>query len=115
MITDEKVAKKYVSLMSSSKNRGIEFDLTFIGLKNVMRAKKCFYTGMPIEVGSTSPDKCLTIERKDPNKGYVTGNIVAASELANKFKGHLECNRKTLSKSNQVKILKGALKALEDM
>jgi len=83
MSVDLVVAKKMVKLSQSAVDRGLQFDLTFTGLKNVMTAKKCFFSGVTLN------DNTRSIDRVDNSKGYVTGNVVACHQLINSRKNSL--------------------------
>ena len=85
-MNDLKVARKYVSLEQSSGRRGIEFNLSLLSLRNVLRAKRCYYTKVVLTTEEGQPNS-LTIDRVDNTKGYVTGNIVACSQEFNQRKG----------------------------
>lgn len=88
---DLEVARKLHRMSVSAKDRGVEFNLGFTSLRNIMKSKRCFYTGMPIYLeGSPDADNHLTVDRKDPTKGYVKGNVVACSHFANKLKNTWE-------------------------
>lgn len=91
------VAKKLASKAKNAKDRGIEFSLTFQSMKNLMKAKKCYYTGItlttpegvqPDQTGNKASDR--TIDRVDGSKGYVPGNVVACCNAANNIKAQLE-------------------------
>lgn len=112
-ISDQQVVKKYQTIQHSANSRGIEFDLPFQSLKNIMNAKKCHYTKIQISVGAENPLNQLSIERKDPTKGYIKGNVVAVSSQVNVFKGSLERAHKFLSKSQQKRLYKLALESLQ--
>ncbi|WP_278939167.1 hypothetical protein [Pseudomonas helleri] len=91
------VAKKLQSKMNQCKDRNIEFGLTFTCMKNLMKAKRCFYTGIPLTYPKSNPikgDKTLpsdiTIDRVDSSKGYVKGNVVACCNGANNLKSLME-------------------------
>ena len=88
MEIDERVAKKYLSLKESSRDRGIEFGMSLTSLKNLYRAKKCYYTGEPMKLGGNNHNS-LTLDRVDNNKGYVKGNVVACVKWFNELKGSL--------------------------
>lgn len=80
---DLKVARKYIALEQSAKERGIDFSLTIVGLRNLLSAKHCFYTGVEFtNNGHTS----RTIDRVDSSKGYITGNVVACCARVNQAK-----------------------------
>lgn len=96
---DLKVAKKLASKAKDAKSRGIEFGLTFQSMKNLMSAKKCYYTGITltepaglqddqVSFGRLASDR--TIDRIDGSKGYVPGNVVACCNAANNIKSQLE-------------------------
>ena len=86
---DTVIARKYLSKLENSKTRGIEFKLSFIAYKNLIRAKKCFYTGIDISDVEGAGDQ-RTIDRVNPNKGYVTGNVVACCKAMNQMKASME-------------------------
>lgn len=86
-ISDAEVIRKWQHLEQSARKRGIEFDLSFIAVKNMLRSKKCHYTGIPFgaEKGSER-----TVDRVDPRKGYVHGNVVTCCMAFNKLKNEVE-------------------------
>lgn len=80
------VAEKYVHLFKSAKRRGKDFDLELRDVHNLMKQKQCFYTGEAFTEGG---DLSRTIDRIDCDKGYVKGNVVACTHLANQMKAQL--------------------------
>lgn len=86
---DTIVARKYLQKLENSKSRGIEFKLTFMAYKNLLRSKKCFYTGIALSDVEGAGDQ-RTIDRVNPNKGYVSGNVVACCKAMNQMKGVME-------------------------
>lgn len=78
----------------NARERCIEFDMTFQSMKNILSAKKCYYTGLPLTRTrhGTFPVRGsdLTIDRIDSSKGYVKGNVVACSHAANQLKSQVE-------------------------
>ena len=54
---DTYCAKSYLSKIQSCKQRGIEFKLNFTSFKNLMRAKKCYYTGVTLTRGGGQENK----------------------------------------------------------
>lgn len=86
------VAKKMYEKQKNATQRGIEFKLTFQSMKNLYKAKRCYYTGIELTrtkgINPCATD--LTIDRLDSSKGYVPGNVVAACHAANQFKGMFE-------------------------
>lgn len=91
-MNDIKLAQKFISKQQSSEVRGIPFDLSFVSFKNLMRAKKCYYTGIkltdPKSSNQISTDR--TIDRVDSTKGYTKGNVVACCYEVNQLKSQLE-------------------------
>ena len=86
---DLTLAKKYISKADNARSRGIKFDMTFTAYKNLMRAKKCFYTGVELSdvVGAAGQ---RTIDRINCNKGYEKGNVVACCLSFNGIKSTME-------------------------
>lgn len=87
-------AKHLVWKAENAKKRGIEFSLTHTGMKNLLGAKRCYYTGIPL-TKSTGKEAELqlsdfTIDRIDGSKGYVKGNVVACCHAANQMKNQFE-------------------------
>lgn len=86
------VVRKMLSKEQNARQRGIEFTLSFQSMKNLLKAKKCYYTGLPL----TKPDgdktraSDLTIDRIDATKGYCKNNVVACSHAANQLKSQFE-------------------------
>ncbi len=79
-----KVAKKFTNKYNNAIQRGIPFSLTLTSIKNILRAKKCYYSGMPLT------EETSTIDRIDHTKGYEKGNVVACHTSINKFKNIIE-------------------------
>lgn len=80
------VAGKYLQVKRSAMTRKIQFSLTLKDVRKLLKQKYCKYTG--IEMGGTKEYR-LTFDRIDNTKGYVPGNVVACTEIANKMKNHL--------------------------
>ena len=90
--TDLQIAKKFVAKAQNASQRGISFDMKFTTFKNLMRAKKCFYTGAPLTDNGEvvcEPTR-RTVDRIDHKQGYVEGNVVACSHAFNQFKNEME-------------------------
>jgi hypothetical protein len=86
---DAHVARKYANKYQNAVSRGIEFDLSFTDMKELLKQKTCYYTRVPISTNSEDPASKLTIERIDGSKGYVKGNVAAVSHLANQWKANV--------------------------
>lgn len=87
-------AKHLTWKAENAKKRGIEFDLSFQSMKNLMGAEHCFYTGIKL-TKSTGKEAELrlsdaTIDRIDGSKGYIKGNVVACCHAANQMKNQFE-------------------------
>ena len=81
---DLAVARAYVSKAASSRDRGIEFSISFTSFKNMCRARKCYFTGLELTADT------FTIDRVDASKGYITGNVVACHKDFNNLKSMIE-------------------------
>jgi hypothetical protein len=89
--TDTEIAKKFLSKALDAERRGLEFNLTLTSFKNMLRAKKCRYSGVTLtRQQGVMKATDITIERIDPNQGYVIGNVCAASHEMNKLKSKWE-------------------------
>jgi hypothetical protein len=88
------LAKKYLSLKQSAANRGMDFNLTIEELGELLKDRKCYFSGVDLvcyehSPGDDLPDNYLTIDRLDNNKGYVSGNVVCCSKSMNIIKGQM--------------------------
>lgn len=95
------VAKFYLNKHKNAFSRGIEFSINLISLRNVLKAKRCYWTGIELThppltnsgeypPGYKKRPSDVTIERIDSRKGYVKGNVVACSQYANSLKSVFE-------------------------
>lgn len=87
------VADKLRRKADNARERGIEFNMTFQSMKNILSAKKCHYTGLPLtkpRPGLPLRGSDLTIDRVNCDVGYVKGNVVACSHAANSLKSQVE-------------------------
>lgn len=87
------VASKLRSKANNAKTRGIEFKLTFTSMRNILKARKCYYTGITLtkpENEGALKGSDLTIDRIDSTKGYIPGNVVACCHAANQMKSFAE-------------------------
>ncbi len=84
MKSDIELARFLINKEQSCRDRGIEFDLSFTSLKNINRARSCYYTGLPLTKDT------LTVDRVNGSKGYVEGNVVACHKDVNMFKSFFE-------------------------
>ncbi len=105
-VSDAAIARKYISKMDECIKRDIPFCLPLISFINISKAKKCFYTGLPLTA------KTLTIDRIDANLGYERGNVVACHTTFNSFKAIVENEQNPLVLSNALKGLTKFHKAM---
>lgn len=91
-MNDIQIAKKYQQKARNAEERGIEFTLSFQAFKNMLRAKKCYFTGIDLTDGNdTIPEATKrTIDRIDHRKPYESGNVVACCHAFNQFKAQME-------------------------
>tara|TARA_R110002126_G_scaffold104356_3_gene237844 strand:+ start:630 stop:1136 length:507 start_codon:yes stop_codon:yes gene_type:complete len=82
--SDEILCRKYLNKLSNARTRGIEFELSLTSLKNIMRAKKCYYSGVALNLDNS------TIDRVDSSLGYIKGNVVACHTEVNSLKSIFE-------------------------
>lgn len=86
------VAGYYVNKAQSAKDRGLEWRLSLVSVRNMMRCTKCPYTGEELTIPNTKSPKPTdaTIDRIDSTKGYIPGNVMVVSRAANNFKSIFE-------------------------
>ena len=89
---DVMCTRYYLNKLQSCKDRNIAFNLTFTQVKNMLRAKRCQYTGLVLtkSKGAKQLATDVTIERIDPTKPYESGNVCAVSYAANMFKAQFD-------------------------
>ena len=103
-ITDADVARKFLQVEDSARKRGIEFSLNLTTVKNLMKAKKCKYTGW--DYNYTDPEHSPTFDRLDHNKGYVKGNVVSCMKCINDLKSILIEHPISVFKDNPTLLVK---------
>lgn len=86
---------RLISLRSRAKKRGLEFNLTPEDLVARWNEQdgKCFYSGRPLKFGSARNHELskddLSVDRVDPQRGYVLDNIVFCTRHVNTMKSDL--------------------------
>lgn len=88
------VADMYRRKVNSARHRNIEFRLSLVSMRNLLRTTHCPYTGLELTIqrGDGKPLRPTdgVIDRIDNQKGYVPGNVKAISHIANQFKSMFE-------------------------
>lgn len=77
---------RYMKKLALSHQQGIEFDLRKSEFVELDNATHCHYTGVEL-TSIPQQDNSRTLERIDPTKGYIAGNVVACCLRMNKYKG----------------------------
>lgn len=112
IITDDDfetyLSAKYIQMKLSSKKRGIDFTLTISQLRNLLKRKQCYYSGIRFDDKHT-----LTIDRLDNTKGYCKDNVVVCSSIINKIKESVMENKRVTDTMNQKQIEKMLLKFIK--
>ena len=87
------VASYYANKVESCKKRGIDFKLNLVSVRNLLRTRKCPYTGVELTVprmGKPCLSTDITSDRIDNTKPYVKGNVMAVSKKMNNLKSIFE-------------------------
>lgn len=106
------IAKRFVYLSNRAGSKKIAFNLTIASMRNLLAAKKCYYTGIPLQTEDNTRPDYLTIDRKDYREGYVKGNVVACSHAANQLKSVIENNSHFLDHKQRVKLFRKTIKEI---
>ena len=102
---DTLVALKYLRKKVQADNRGIEFTLSLSDMTRLMKAKRCYYTGVELTLDGSLG---LSFDRKDSTLGYTRSNTISCSAIANTLKENLmeSCDvQQHLSKKEIKKML----------
>ena len=83
---DTYIAKRYLHKRDNAISRGFDFTLSFSEYRRLIKRKTCYYTGMLMTDGNPTDMSHRTIDRVDSSLGYVSGNCVACTNLANSIK-----------------------------
>lgn len=75
---------------SRAKKGGFDFDLNF---KDLPLPDVCPVLGIPFDSTNVTTPNSPSIDRLDPNKGYVKGNCVIISHMANRIKSNATPNQ----------------------
>ena len=84
---ENRLALMLTSAKNRCKNKGIEFNIT---KDEIARRETCPISGVILNFSSTKiSDESPTLDRIDPSKGYVPGNVWVISYRANRIKSGL--------------------------
>lgn len=103
-VTDADVARKFLQVEESARKRGIEFSLNLTTVKNLMKAKKCKYSGLIYDY--SDPERSPSFDRLNHNKGYVKGNVVSCMKCINDLKNVLIEHPSSVFKDNPTLLLR---------
>lgn len=96
---DIALARAYLNKADQAKSKGIEFSISLTSFKNMLKSKKCYFTGLPLAA------ETFSIDRIDNSKGYVAGNVVACHLNFNSLKAMIENPTTQLSIDNVAKAM----------
>ena len=80
-------AAKFVRTSNSARARRLEFSISLSEFVRVLSRKTCQYTG--VKFNPDDPKLIQTLERIDSSKGYVSGNVIVVTHVANQIKNEL--------------------------
>lgn len=114
------LAKGYVNKSKDAEARKLAFNLDFDDWRDIYSTTHCPVTGREMLIGVRKdgipcPDDLLTIERLNPRLGYVKGNVVAMSYIANNAKSAIDhfVHLGTVTDAEKVRLLRKSLYQLE--
>ena len=106
---DADIARLYLQKMQSAKARKIIFDLPLISFMNLLKTKRCKYTGIELTIPRKNSPRGTdrTFERIDNKKGYTKGNVIVVCHTANQLKNIVcECPTAAMNVKHLVKMAK---------
>lgn len=96
---DIALARAYLNKADQAKAKGIEFSISLTSFKNMLKARKCFFTGLPLTA------ETFSIDRIDNTKGYVAGNVASCHLNFNSLKAMIENPTTQLNIDNVTKAM----------
>lgn len=84
-------AARHTEIKQRAKKRGIEFSITSEYLRSIWPSdNRCPVLGIEFNRGkcSVNRDCAASIDRIDPSKGYIEGNVQVISQRANRIKNN---------------------------
>lgn len=109
---DASVVAYYQGKLSSCKDRKIPFELTLLECHALLSSTVCSYTGKAFEQKGSG---CLTLERVNPELGYIPENVVVVRSAANAQKSQLDAFVKgnEIPDAMKIKLLRKATYQIE--
>ena len=103
--SDFSLCKSYCNKVQSSKDRGIDFELSLNNWKNLSEKKVSEYTG---RVFDNSKDNESSIERKFALDGYTESNTIVCTAKENSVKSNLDnfIHSNVFTDEEKIKILR---------
>lgn len=68
--------------------KGLDWDISsvFVREKAIAQGEKCIYTGIDFDYSNPKSPYAMSLDRKDPNKGYTEDNVQLVSRIYNNTK-----------------------------
>ena len=82
--SDLSIAKAYLEKAQSSKDRELDFTLSFSQYKRLVTRKKCQITNILFNKSSQGYNP--TLDRLDNSLGYIPGNVITVCHFVNQVK-----------------------------
>lgn len=83
---DTYVALKFIAKQQNAIQRGIDFTLTLNDMKKLLKTKRCYYSGVLLELEG---DLRLTLDRIDSTLGYTPENTKSCAKIVNDIKNEI--------------------------
>lgn len=113
-------ARTYINKRDHAAEKGQDFTISLGEWLDLRKVYKCPVTGLELEFDakpgdSRIPDNKWTVDRIDPRKGYIPGNVIAMSFLANSAKGMVDSliTHRDLTTVQKLALLNDALLLLQ--
>ncbi len=113
-------ARTYINKRDHAAEKGQDFTISLGEWLDLRKTFKCPITGLELEFDakpgdSRIPDNKWTVDRIDPRKGYIPGNVIAMSFLANSAKGMVDSliTHRDLSTAQKLGLLNDAVALLQ--
>ncbi|ASD51985.1 Srd anti-sigma factor [Pseudomonas phage PspYZU05] len=88
MSKDVKILGKIKHKRADAKRRGYAYELSYKFMENICSQTVCLYSGE--HFSEDHWNERMSLERIDPNKGYIQGNVIPVKCKYNSLRGDLE-------------------------